>query len=180
MELGSWAEWLSAVATIGALVAASWAAVVSRRLFGIESRRDDVATHRERQEQATRIAAWCVRRDIGDEHGRRGLAVRNVSDSPVFDLEVRSTYSTGKEQKPVELRPLTLAVLPPGDFVTFGHGQYGWNFPVERSTVTELLSPITKNPGWRVIEITFTDAHGIRWRREGGSLTEIAHAAQSV
>ncbi|OOB91941.1 hypothetical protein [Rathayibacter sp. VKM Ac-2630] len=167
------ADWISALATIGALGAAVWAVVVSRRLHRVETDRDEVSAERAKREQASGIAARCIGRSAEDERQRRGLLLHNSSDAPVFEVEVSSTYAPRKSHEPQRLAPLRLAILPPGDYVVFGDTTYPWTLPVERTARSEEAVPIMNNPGWTVTEMSFRDAHGLLWRRTGGSLHEV-------
>lgn len=165
-------DWISALATIGALGAAVWAVVVSRRLHRVETDRDEVSAERAKREQASGIAAWCIRRSAEDDKLRRGLLLHNSSDAPVFDIEVTSTYAPSKSHAPQPQPTLRLTILPPGDYVVFADSTYPWTLPVERTARSVDAAPIMNNPGWTVTEMSFRDAHGVRWRRTGGSLHE--------
>lgn len=167
------AELLTAAAAVGALIAAIWAARVSRNLYRIEAARDFESGQRAEKEQASGIAAWCVysrAKDVG------GILLHNSSDAPVFDVEVRSTYAR-KQNLPAELQaPLKLSLLPPGDYVADADAKFNWSFPEPRESIDDTVRPITKNSQWIVKELYFTDAHGTRWVRVGGTLTKVAPA----
>lgn len=171
------ADWISAVAAFGALIAAVWAARVSKRLYQIEVDRDVVAAERSEREQASAIAAWCVyfTHDPDSEH-KRGLQLHNSSDSPVFDVTIRSTYAASKNGAAEELRPLDLSILPPGDYTARTHPVFYWDYPEERAVEGRPVRPVMKNPKWGVEEIRFTDAHGTKWSRTGGDLRKLTES----
>lgn len=163
-------DWITALTALGALIAAVWAGLTSKRLYEIEAKRDVVSDERRARQQAAGIAAWCV---FCPESERRGLLLHNSSDAPVFDVEVLSTYAPSQKASPVMQRPLVLTLLPPGDYVADEHPTFGWTFPDERVAVPGTVRPVTKNSGWMVTAVRFTDAHGIRWERKGGLLSRL-------
>ena len=168
------ADWISALAALGALVAAVWAAKVSKRLYQIEADRGLVASERDEKEQASAIAAWCLSfTDDSDAETKRGLQIHNSSDAPVFDISVRSTYASSKNGAAEAVRALELSILPPGDYTVRRHPVYQWDFPEERSVEGRSVRPVMNNPKWAVEEIRFTDAHGMRWSRAGGALRKL-------
>jgi len=175
--LGSLAEWISALGAIGALAAAIWAAKTSVKLFAIETGRDELAAAKDERRQASGIAAWCVGRNDGP--GKRGILIRNSSDDPVHDVTIESTYAPKKDLEPEPQAPLTLAILPPGDYIAEEHPKFHWDFPEYREAADDQLQPIMKNPQWMVTAIRFTDAHGNTWERQGGALTKIDDARRS-
>lgn len=165
VDWGDIPTWLSAVTTLGALVAA---AVVVR----IEMRRDRRGVERaERAEQADKVAAWYdhsyapnARGRVGDgplggdgggERGGAGrILLRNGSDLPVYNVFL-NIYS----EAPGILTP-PLKACPPGDtHLEVPPGVVG---PYERMT----------------FRLLFTDAAGRSWMRwtDGklGRLTEDA------
>lgn len=172
---GSIAEWISAIAALGALVAAVFAARVSKRLFVTEIGRDAKSEEREIREQASRVAAWCAAFPPQAEGERlvRALHILNSSDEPVYEVEVCSTYSMKQIADPEPQKPLHLAILPPGELIARADAKYGWGFPEDRQSIDDHYRPVTKNSGWRVTELAFTDAHGIRWVRSRGSLHRV-------
>jgi len=174
--LGNLAEWVSALGAIGALIAAVWAATTSGKLFRIESSRDRTAAERAEKEQASGIASWCVkvlRGGDGEPTAGNGVQVHNSTDSPVYYVEVFSTYSVSKDSEPVQRKPFRMDILPPGDFVAEEHKTYHWTFPDQKEDVQGLVRPITKNSNWRVIELRFTDSYGLRWCRIDGGLWKV-------
>lgn len=175
---GTVAEWLSALAALGALTAAIWAALTSRRLVQVEMHRDVKAADRAAREQASGIAAWCVFCPGNGEDSQAGLLVHNDSDGPVYDVEVHSTRLV--KQVSIPQYPLRLSIVPPGDFVATADPKYHWSLPEERGAIGGIVRPVTKSTGWMVTSVTFTDAHGQRWVRDGGRLTRFAEEAAST
>lgn len=168
-DLGSAAEWFSAAAAAGAFVMAviavylSWRSSTQLRI-------------QQRQKQASELHAWSITGPEITENGpttRRGVLLSNSSTSPVFDVVVDSTYSLSKNTAPEVLSPLTITMLPPGEFVAFRDSKYPWTFPRQRSPEHRDIQAIMNNPGWRVTRLSFTDGQGIRWEREGATLREV-------
>lgn len=178
--MGSLAEWVSALAALGALFAAVWAAVTSRKLFNIESERDRYSAAREVKQQASGIASWCVKvfRDKEPKNSN-GILVHNSTESPVYAVEIASTYSKSKDSEPVERALFYMDVLPPGDFVTEEDPTYHWTFPDQRGDIVGAVRPITKNKNWRVVSLKFTDSYGLRWIRDDNGLREITSTEQA-
>ena len=172
---GSMAEWVAAIAAMGALLAAVWAARTSKDLYDLESKRERGLVNRTRREQASGIAAWCVFCPDHDSQTQSGILLHNSSDAPVFNVEILSTYSQKQAHAPQDQEPLNLAILPPGDYVSNKDVKFHWSFPEERSAVASTIRPVMKNSKWVVTEVKFTDSHGTRWNRRGGELTEIPH-----
>lgn len=177
--MGSLAEWVSALAALGALFAAVWAAVTSRKLFNIESERDRYSAAREVKKQASGIASWCVKVFRDRESIRsNGILVHNSTESPVYAVEVASTYSISKDSEPIERAVFYMDILPPGDFVTEVDSTYHWTFPDQREDIPGAVRPITKNRNWRVVSLKFTDSYGLRWIRDDNGLREIVSSEQ--
>lgn len=159
-------DWITAVTAILALLAATWAGRTAGRLYRIESGRDAAAARRAEREQASAVNAWCVVTNAEDDR-RDGLLVSNASDSPVYNVQVVARDRRGSEQF-----PLTLFVPPPGNYVALEEHVYHWTFPQAAADVKGAIRPVTKHETWRVIRLSFTDAHGIAWVRDDhGRLT---------
>lgn len=163
-------DWITALAALGALAAAIWAGLTSKRLYQVEAKRDVVSDERRARQQASGVAAWCV---FCPESRQRGLLLHNSSEAPVFEVEVLSTFAPTQKATPVEQHPLTLTLLPPGDYVANEDASYHWSLPDERHTVSGTVRPVLKNSGWTVTAIRFTDAHGVRWERRDGLLDRV-------
>ena len=174
------AEWISAVAALGALLAAVWAAKTSVNLFKIESARDNTAAERAAMDQASGIAAWCVYSDDRERSHQKGIQVHNSSDAPVYDVVIESTHSMTAKDAAQSMPPIKLSILPPGDYVVFEHPKYLWAFAEERDSLSCAIRPVSKNPQWIVTGQSFTDARGVRWVREGGALRRMESAGASI
>lgn len=162
--MGSVAEWVSALATVGALIAAVYAGKVARNLFDLETKRDDAVHQLQRQEQARQVSAWAV---VDPDEGTSGIEIVNSSSSPVYDVEIQATKSDGSTAP-----PLDLALLPPGRFYsTAGVERFYWSIPDPSDSP---LRPVSKTDGWRVQQLTFRDSANIRWTRHAsGHLEEL-------
>jgi len=158
--------WLSAVATLVALIFAAVAAISARRVYLIESERDKTASDERRNQaeflrrtQAALVSAWWGKQD--DEFGvpRWGAWVRNASETPIYQNRVSLT----KLYEPDISDAFSLSVLPPMSEPKF--------FP---TTVWEGdIDGVVDMPDIRV-EMTFTDSAGIRWIRDKqGRLSEV-------
>ncbi|WP_232549591.1 hypothetical protein [Propioniciclava soli] len=162
-------DWITAITAILALVAATVAGRTAGRLYRIESDRDSAMALRAEREQASGVNAWCVVTNT-EANRRDGLLVSNASDSPVYDVEVISCGPGGGQQF-----PLTLFVLPPGHYVALEEASFHWTFPQAAADVDGSIRPVTKHKTWRVVRLSFTDAHGIAWVRDDhGRLSQSA------
>ena len=105
---GSIAEWVAALATAGALLAAGYAALWARDLLSVEHARDARNEDFLRRQQASKVALWGPRNDWvrgqissdlpdGTKEWTEGgpsslksvrFRVRNASDLPIFDVVV--------------------------------------------------------------------------------------------
>lgn len=169
--MGSVADWVNALAAIGALGAAIYAGLVARHLYEIESNRDLAASTERRREQATAISAWVS--VTAEENYTAGVEIINVSPAPVYDVRIEVNDRNG-----TPLRPLTLTVLPPGRFFASTDDKYGWSFPNPSEAVGKPLRPVARSNNWRVQQLSFRDSADVHWARDAdGTLTEVAAAA---
>ncbi|NUT92820.1 MAG: extracellular solute-binding protein [Saccharothrix sp.] len=157
MGMGDIPEWISAFATLFALVFAASAVVVNRRTYRIESARDRVsAEQRERrqlllrQHQAALVSAWW-----GELDGRRGAFVRNASQTPVHQVYLtvlnRDDRSDGVK--------FYFPVVPPSEEPVF---------------CSAGAVPIPAGTAAFRVKLCFTDASGVRWlRNQYGRITEL-------
>src|SRR5262245_16030821 len=160
MQLGDTAEWVSAVATVGALVFAAIAARAARAAYRIESERDRVnADERQRHEafvrrgQAALVSAWW-----GSRSGTWGAFVRNASETPVYHVRVLVVSA----RDPDVHEAIDLIVLPPAAEPVF--------YP---TGIVEDSAEVPVDPDRRV-EVAFSDSAGIRWiRDQQGGLAEV-------
>jgi hypothetical protein len=169
VDSGSVADWVNAAGTIGAFGAALFAGIVAVRGYRTQQRAIDrqLAAHAEgerrrtqgeRQWQASKIAVWVYR-------GRNSWTVHaaNSSGLPVYHLTVRIA---GEEP------PFAVAI------------ERGTQGPTPADTARKLTNALRvvldqrdalhMDPNKLHVAIAFTDAAGVRWRRdERGKLDEV-------
>lgn len=159
---------VSAVATAGALAAAIAAAVQAKRLFGVESARDEQSKESERKRHATQISAWAAMQIRRGGDIVYGVIVRNSSDDPVYDLRITSHGFTTKQVP-------TLHCVPHGEYFVANRDQrksdgrvFRWDYakPVaEVAAAGDPVRPFTASGSHGVDEMTFRDNAGVAWRR---------------
>jgi hypothetical protein len=176
---GDFPSWVTAVATVLALIAAGYAAWRTGKIVNIELGRDRERERREEREQASQVAAWAAE-SVHDPVGSTNVFsqfttmsisgyVMNGSSQPVFNVLV--LWFVNDEQ----IHRTALAVLPPG-------GAEAWEMPDE---VMECFDDQTAEQGSKPLrgyleaqllssmasemlrlEVTFDDSHGRRWVRD--------------
>jgi arabinogalactan oligomer / maltooligosaccharide transport system substrate-binding protein len=164
-DWGDVPTWLSSIATILAVGFAAAAGVVARRVYRIESERDQVRAE-ERQQldaflrrtQAALVSAWWGWRAGGDDDraGRWGAFVRNASETPVY----QASLTMLDIHDPDVSERFDLPIVPPGTEPVFH------------------ASGLLVQDGQRVadyrVEVAFTDSAGVRWiRDQQGRLSEL-------
>lgn len=171
--MGDLAGWVTAVASLGALLAAVWAAVTARDLYRVEAGRDREVAASRRRGQANQVAAWIVVEiEPGAEAPRAvGVVVHNSSDSVIYDVQVVATAKNGRVPKPIRLE-----LLPPGDFYLKEKPgtAVGWAFAKSTAEVAgAMLRPVTTSRDLRVQLLTFRDSADVLWERtRNGALIE--------
>ena len=166
-------NWVTALATVGALVAASFAGWTATRLYRTERERDERLERAERSWQASQIVAWAswakptdpgiALNLAGGRTSQVHLALRNASGVPVYDVQVFWSC----EGQALGDQPLPM-LSPTGDH------------PHEREIKCKGVAELVQRPDRAAridirAAIEFTDAAGVRWRRGGdGRLLEIA------
>ena len=169
MDLSS--DWISAVASVGALSAAVWAARTAKQVHDMEFGRDRTSADERFRASARLVSAWtAVYLPDGPEGAiaSDGVVIANRSSTPIFDIEIASTDKTGNAQP-----SLRLQVLPPGEYYCAStSGPYHWKYPDVAQAFPGNLRPIAKKPEWRVVDFTFNDAAGRPWRRDRTGLLE--------
>ncbi|MCZ7436823.1 extracellular solute-binding protein [Micromonospora sp. WMMC241] len=165
LRSGELAAWVSAVATVFALVLALIAAIAARRAYLIEIGRDRV-NEKERQQrheftrraQAALVSAWW-----GSTPGRRGndwgAFVRNASETPVYqaNLAVVNVHDPDVNER------FDLPVIPPAPGPSF--------HPIRVDGARHMTPNAVAD--YRV-EMTFSDSTGNRWMRDQhGRLFEV-------
>lgn len=154
MDLSNLPDWVSAVATVTALLFAAIAAIAARNVYRIESARDQVVADLrarqdalERRDQAALVSAWWGHSLEAGEPAQpaMGVFVRNASETPVFDARL----SVLDVNDPNVSERFELAVVPPATEPVF--------HPRPLST---------PSPADFRVEVTFSDAKGLRWIRD--------------
>ena len=172
MELSTFFEGLSAVATSGALIAAVYAGLQAKRLYRIESARDEQARDAERKRQATQVSAWAATRIRTAGRVVFGVVIRNSSDDPVYDVQVECHGFSSSQVA-------SLQCVPPGEFFVANTVQDDataeWDFPKPLGEINDPMRPFTISDARGVDAITFRDNTGVGWHRAArGELTKTA------
>lgn len=164
MQLGSLADIVIALTAIGALIAAIIGAGHARRLFGIEAGRDNAATARETQAQASKVFAWVASR-IG-ESTTYGVVVVNSSEQAIYDVKARVTDAYESERYPIQL-----TILPPGAYYLGESPEaYGWEFASRLRSFDDEIRPVTKSRKRRILAMSFRDSSNLTWKRDAEGL----------
>lgn len=162
MQLGSFADIVTALTAIGALFAAIMGAKHAGRLFAVEAKRDDDSAARERQAQARQVFAWVASRIGEGEKKTYGVVVVNSSEQVIYDVEVHVAGAGG-----VERRPVTLRILPPGAYYLGESPEaYGWEFASRLRSFDDEIRPLTKAKDRGVRGMTFRDSSNLTWARD--------------
>lgn len=162
VNLGSFADIVTALTAIGALFAAIVGAKHAGRLFAVESKRDDTTAARERQTQAGQVFAWVASRIIDDEAAAYGAVIVNSSEQAIYDVTVRVTGANGSERRPIEL-----TILPPGAYYLEESTEaYGWEFASRLRSFTEEIRPVTKSKKRTISGMRFRDSSNLIWSRD--------------
>ena len=147
MQMGSLAEWFSAIATLLAVVIAFWVAFRDGRLRMSE----------DKKRQADAISAWEI--FFGMRHDKPLIYVSNASRQPIHDVMISygvaygagSSYATGDEYVAKLLK------VPPGDYWVKPPKNHGGGMHIKLG-----------------ISISFRDNAGHYWRRDArGVLSEL-------
>lgn len=174
IELGSLADWIAALGTVGALIASL---VVLRYEINVRRADSRERIEEERRSQARRISCWPLevkaRRDV-DEMGRslQGMggnssvrvALRNASAEPAYDVVVHVRHTYEKSAGAMGSFPF---LLPP-------------------DTTREVWVDGVDLPGGGLaglpyVELVFRDVKGRRWlRAHSGRLLEMDDERQWV
>jgi hypothetical protein len=171
---GSVADWVSALATVAAFIAAVAAGQTAARLWRIESKRDDERRSRDKQEQALLIAAWYGSKTwrpasvlasgnrMPGPRGEFGVWVRNASQVPVTGVVVRVIGQDGSA-----LYAQGMGTVPPAADPVF--------VPAPRD-----VHGLLRVQHWECsAEIMFIDAGDQPWTRErSGRLRDGLHGAR--
>lgn len=162
-------DWITAGVAVFALLAAVWAGLTSRSLLKVELARNEESALRTERDQASHLAAWTVFcPELQDGEPRDGVFVKNSSPSAVYNVVIESNDREGGRRA-----PLKMSIAPPGDFLIRSNRTYHWAFPISPAEVGSAIRPITKQVDWQVTSVSFTDAQGTHWRREGALLSRV-------
>lgn len=176
---GDFPSWVTAVATVLALLAASYAALRTGKIVTIELGRDRQREQDEERRQASQVAAWAAE-SVHDPVGGNNVFsqyttmsvsgfVVNGSSQPIFNIRVLWFV------KDENIYETALAVLPPGGAETWempdevmarfddqtaeqGHK------PLRGYLEAQLLSSMAAE--MLRLEVSFDDSHGRRWTRD--------------
>jgi hypothetical protein len=197
---GSMADWVAAIATVAAFVAAVIAARYAAGALDLERGREEQRLQAERRAQASLVAAWPAKFIPHQElqnndtwltvEGIAGAAamIRNASDVPVTGVHVDFWVVHGEETSHQEadirfLGGVDVKVLPPvtePQEIQWLAGPNGHMVPgVPTTGHHEDYWPDHPpyDPSRLVVDIIFRDAAGTLWRRDRlGRLEEIAVA----
>lgn len=172
--IGSISQVIAALAAFGALAAAVIAAKHTEKLLQTESARDDAAARQLREQHATAVACWPAviveaEPDGSElENHRYGVAIRNASNTVIYDVSISVLGTKGASRKPI-----TLTALPPETyFVEEEPRKFGWEFAKPVSEFAAKVRPLTKGENRVVEELVFRDSANVRWRRAGDGLLE--------
>jgi hypothetical protein len=171
-QWGDVPTWLSAIATIIAVVFAVWAARTARSLYLIESRRDEqqAAERRERdaerrQSQAGKVAVWFGWRayahaTFGSDINEYGAFVHNTSGVPIYDVRLDFMLLPPRPHgAPGDRTPFVLhheRVVPPSAEPLF--------YPIDRKMMERLTPDVDQRKAVSVA-MTFRDSENRSWRR---------------
>ncbi|ROS62644.1 hypothetical protein EDF38_1756 [Frigoribacterium sp. PhB160] len=173
---------IAAVATVGALLAAVRAVGDAKKLFNIESKRDQTAAEDRERQQASKINAWSALRLLRNDIQGFGVIVSNSSEEPVYDVKVAvGGFRTAHAP--------TLACVPPGQVfveqkrVMVEVDTFHWDYAKPVTEFADPLRPFSASQSKRVTGVMFTDSSGRQWRRsETGQLERdaVAEAATTL
>lgn len=163
---GTIPDWITAMAAVAALGAAVWAGLTSKHLVGVEMKRGKKSREREIRTQASAISAWLVGNTEDSSTSFFGILLHNSSSAPVFEVRVDTCDFSGQP-----LKPLTLVVLPPGDYLVRQRNS-GWGLPEDTVPLAGQFRPIARSDKWLVRQIVFTDSYGACWRRGKTAILE--------
>jgi arabinogalactan oligomer/maltooligosaccharide transport system substrate-binding protein len=159
-------DWIAAVSTYAAFLAAGVAVYFAWRAFRIEAKREARWELDQRSAQASKVSAWygtkVSQAPLGaselitqlSARTRRGVLLRNASEAPVYDVSVFVIVRDETRLNPEDVVWLTkdIGLLPP------------MSEPVFRSLEADIQTEFPSDAEPRV-QISFTDAAGVEWIR---------------
>jgi arabinogalactan oligomer / maltooligosaccharide transport system substrate-binding protein len=167
LNWGDVATWVSAVGALGALAAAIVVAIQTKRIYLLESMRDQIAEDsrkqlllEQRRSQASRISCWLTVKELPGQSDKGFLAivVRNASEMPVYSVVLHVVDKDGHA-----VAAERIAVLPPADNPL--------ELPQTAICDNRLAGPrATENLD---VLVSFRDSSGVEWARDdAGRLLE--------
>ena len=200
---GSTADWMAAIATVAALVAAVVAARYAAGAFDLERSRDEQVFLERKTAQAALVAAWPERFIPNQDQEHDGsmtvvegivgaiAMLRNASNVPVTDVHLDFTVVLERADghSDAQFRHLggvDIAVLPP----TSETVEARWvstsgavMIPGVPTSGDGLDYPHygTYDPSHLIVDIAFRDAAGVRWHRDRvGRLGEVLESPSAI
>lgn len=194
---GSIPDWIEAIATVAAFIAAVFAARYAAGAFALERHRESQRLDAERRAQASLVAAWPARfiqymeeQQSGPPKGLDTIAgaealLRNASDLPVTNVHVDFwvVHAYADEHGPADIRHLggqTVAVLPPATephrvlWSTEGRQHFVEGVPTVGDPRDHHPDQPPHDPARLILDLTFRDSAGVLWRRDQlGRLQEV-------
>ena len=164
---GTVADWLSAVASLGALGVAFGAFGTARRLGRLEVERDARSRDRGRREQAMSVTAWMAAQIVDEQAVGYGVVLRNSSSNVVYDVTV-----TTKSKSAAASQPLVLTVVPPGTYWVRSQPdeRFKWAFPADIARIRQEIRPVAKSQQIGVERLVFRDASDQLWERQSNGM----------
>lgn len=177
IRLGNVAEWLAAVGTLLALVAAGAAAIFAHHQLRLLRDDADERLSEAKKSQAAKVAVW-LERDLA---GNLVALFRNASDLPIYNVVVTfkspnndndfHVNTFGPTGQPVVLPDITgfinsaRAMYPSIDLAWAMQGTEGPVRTMQTGDRGEKTWVEAARSGPIGLGLTFTDAHGYRWER---------------
>ena len=156
---------IAALATVGALFAARAAGKEAKRLYQIESTRDEIAAEERDRAQASKVNTWAALRLLQGIFQAFGVVVSISSEEPVYGLKVTVEGFTNSKVS-------TLACVPPGQYfveskeIAKGGRTFYWDYAKSVSEIRDPLRPFSASQSKKVIALQFTDSSGREWTRD--------------
>ena len=149
LEAGSFAEWVSGIGTLLAVLVA----------MAIATRDARVREKTEKQHQAEQVSAWPVY--FGLRNKKAFVLIANNSSLPVYDVAISygAAYGAGGKYLTGSKMNRVVSLVPPGQYFIDSPKHPGHGMHVKLG-----------------ISISFRDSGGKFWRRDAtGTLEEIVH-----
>lgn len=187
---GNLAEWLSALATTGALIAALAAARYAKKAFELERSRDNVRDEERREQQASQVAAWVQRLQLAKKQSSNGPVKVLVPPGQVFNFINRSglpvTDAVFVFQARVQRNTTFILSLGEWRHILLTPNDLPQELPLPEPVRAALQRVATDNVDRKTGEVpaitvtvgvTFTDTANRHWTRQpNGSLAPAADA----